>query len=271
MDKKGKFTLVINELKRNIRGSLIFVLGMIFLLIMFNQSYLKNELIDVSETASESYDAFIPAFATFAIFIAAISSVTLALDHERGYVKFLLSFPVSKYSLLLSKILASFLVSLFFFSCFVLQYLISFSIAGVPLGENMLLCVLISYAAVSIFLLLAIAIGLFTSVVFKSSIKSITITLILLILWTMMPGPLSGQKITTITINNYKRDLPLFYLSPDGFLFASIHYLNINNPSQWYLKRYYFTVSCIGFLVFSSVMLVLLLISMILFKKSEIY
>jgi len=269
MKKTYAPTLLVSELKRHVCGSFIFIFAMIIVLVLINQSYLNNELVD--GVASKSYASFIPFFAMFAVFIASILSVTLVLDYERGYVKFLLSFPVSKYSLLLSKIVVSFLFSIFFFSCFVLQYVASFLIAGAPLGKTMLICILISYAAVSVVLLSAIGLGLFTSVVFKSSITSITFTFLLLMLWTLMPGPIAEQVLATVVIGEFKREIFFGSLSPQGFLDSTIQYINITNPSMWYLKRYYFIASSIGFLMLSVVAIALIILSMILFRRAEIH
>lgn len=270
MVKSQTFTVIVNEFKRNIRDQLIFILAMIFVLVFLNHSYIAEYLIHQG-TASENFDTFIGMFVSIAVFIAAISSITFSLDYERGYVKFLLSLAVPKYSLLVAKLFSAFLISLFFYSFFVLEYVAIFSAMGAPLGDTMLLCIFISYIAVSVVLLLATAIGLLTSVVFKKGIKSITITIILLILWIAMPGPLAEQIITTVVINDFKEVIRLYILSPEPFLFSCLRYVNINNPYMLYEKEYFFIASIIGFIVLSLVTVLLFVCSLLLFRRVEVY
>jgi len=75
MKKTYAPTLLVSELKRHVCGSFIFIFAMIIVLVLINQSYLNNELVD--GVASKSYASFIPFFAMFAVFIASILSVTL--------------------------------------------------------------------------------------------------------------------------------------------------------------------------------------------------
>lgn len=76
-----------------------------------------------------------------------------------------------------------------------------------------------------------------------------------------MPGPIAEQVLVTVVIGEFKREIFFGSLSPQGFLDSTIQYVNIADPSMWYLKRYYFIASSIGFLVLSVVAIIFLIFS----------
>jgi len=276
---KSDWIILCSELKKAVWNHLIFVICAAMILALLSMGFISECISDAREmggTAAEDFSLVIPFVATpFSIFVAALSSITLAVDYERGYVKLLLSLPVPKRAVLLSKFLVSVVDSMIFYSILVGQYVLMWSASGMKLGETMPTCVLISYAITLAFIVCAISIGFIASVVFRNGLRALSTVITVLVLYFTVTDVFSSYKLMTLRIGEAERYIALIDLSPMHVVSNAIDLINLkityrpDSPALQIIKPYLLALTTVGTLPNVIIAVVLLICAIILFIKNE--